>query len=115
LSSTNVTPPPPPGWYTNPTGPGQRYWDGQKWTDSYSQTQPTPASPMVNEASSSSPGLIGAGYIFAVLIPLVGFILGIVVATRPDNRTSKHGIWIIVLSVVVFVIFLAAITSSHSG
>jgi Protein of unknown function (DUF2510) len=23
---------PPPGWYANPTGPGQRYWDGTGWT-----------------------------------------------------------------------------------
>jgi len=29
----------PPGWYSNPQGPGQRYWDGTKWTDSYSQGQ----------------------------------------------------------------------------
>jgi hypothetical protein len=23
---------PPPGWYPNPGGPGQRYWDGATWT-----------------------------------------------------------------------------------
>jgi hypothetical protein len=23
---------PPPGWYRNPAGPGQRYWDGITWT-----------------------------------------------------------------------------------
>lgn len=23
---------PPPGWYPNPGGPGQRYWDGVTWT-----------------------------------------------------------------------------------
>lgn len=23
---------PPPGWYANPSGPGQRYWDGAGWT-----------------------------------------------------------------------------------
>ncbi|WP_445161923.1 DUF2510 domain-containing protein [Mycobacterium sp. Dal123C01] len=23
---------PPPGWYPNPSGPGQRYWDGVTWT-----------------------------------------------------------------------------------
>jgi uncharacterized iron-regulated membrane protein len=23
---------PPPGWYPNPGGPGQRYWDGAAWT-----------------------------------------------------------------------------------
>jgi hypothetical protein len=22
-----------PGWYPNPDGPGQRYWDGQQWID----------------------------------------------------------------------------------
>lgn len=24
--------PPPPGWYPDPPG-GQRYWDGNQWTD----------------------------------------------------------------------------------
>ncbi|WP_156687320.1 DUF2510 domain-containing protein [Mycobacterium sp. Marseille-P9652] len=24
--------PPPPGWYGDPAGPGQRYWDGMRWT-----------------------------------------------------------------------------------
>lgn len=23
---------PPAGWYPNPSGPGQRYWDGASWT-----------------------------------------------------------------------------------
>lgn len=23
----------PPGWYNNPRGPGQLYWDGVQWTD----------------------------------------------------------------------------------
>jgi Protein of unknown function (DUF2510) len=23
---------PPPGWYPDPSGPGQRYWDGAGWT-----------------------------------------------------------------------------------
>jgi hypothetical protein len=23
---------PPPGWYPDPTPPGQRYWDGRNWT-----------------------------------------------------------------------------------
>ncbi len=31
---------PPAGWYPNPQGPGQRYWDGARWTDQYSQPQP---------------------------------------------------------------------------
>jgi len=35
-SSTHRKPPsrlPPPGWYPNPLAPGQRYWDGVRWTD----------------------------------------------------------------------------------
>jgi len=29
-----TTPPQPPaGWYPNPQGPGQRYWDGTQWTE----------------------------------------------------------------------------------
>ncbi len=120
MSAPDTSPPPPPGWYTNPAGPGQRYWDGQKWTDSYSQTQPSTVSNLVTEPDSSSSGLIVAGYIFAVVIPIVGFILGIVAVTRPDKRVSKHGVWIIVLSVVAFFVFVAIIagsagTSSTSG
>jgi hypothetical protein len=30
----------PPGWYPNPQGPGQRYWDGTKWTDQYQPGAP---------------------------------------------------------------------------
>lgn len=36
----DVTPPPapattqpPPGWYANPNGNGQRWWDGSQWTE----------------------------------------------------------------------------------
>lgn len=28
---------PPAGWYDNPTGPGERYWDGSQWTEDYRQ------------------------------------------------------------------------------
>jgi Protein of unknown function (DUF2510) len=30
----------PPGWYQDPRGQGQRYWDGQQWTE---HTHPAPA------------------------------------------------------------------------
>ena len=28
--------PPPAGWYPNPQGSGQRYWDGYRWTENFS-------------------------------------------------------------------------------
>lgn len=39
---------PPPGWYPNPEGPGERYWDGTHWTDQYQtppEEQPAQAAP----------------------------------------------------------------------
>ena len=32
----------PAGWYPNPEGPGNRYWDGGQWTDNYA---PAPEKP----------------------------------------------------------------------
>lgn len=32
----------PPGWYADPEGPGQRYWDGDRWTEHRSATPPPP-------------------------------------------------------------------------
>ena len=30
----------PPGWYPNPRGPGQLYWDGNQWTGEVWQPKP---------------------------------------------------------------------------
>ncbi len=37
---------PPAAWYASPTGPGQRYWDGSKWTDSYARPEEPTSAPM---------------------------------------------------------------------
>lgn len=29
----HTSPPPPAGWYPSPSGPGQQYWDGLRWTE----------------------------------------------------------------------------------
>lgn len=39
----------PPGWYPNPQGPGQRYFDGTNWTDQYQQAAPTGPAPQKKE------------------------------------------------------------------
>ena len=54
-------PPPAPGWYTDPTGVGQRYWDGTQWTAA--------AAGVTRPASRSSNGrtlLIIFGAVFAL-------------------------------------------------
>ena len=46
---------PPAGWYPDPKGGGQRYWDGAGWTDSFS---PGPVAP---QASTVNPQVVVMG------------------------------------------------------
>jgi uncharacterized membrane protein YhaH (DUF805 family) len=97
------------GWYDNTNDPGtQRYWDGENWTDNYVKKDATP----VKGEGEMATGLVVVSYVLAALMPLIGFILGLVVVTRPVKATSKHGIWIIVLSIVAFIAWIAIIASS---
>jgi Protein of unknown function (DUF2510) len=117
LSNADPPPPPPAGWYVNPSGSGQRYWDGEQWTDSFSGAGPPPPESLAEDRSvadaSGNMGLVISGYVLAVVVPLVGFILGIVAATRPQKRISKHGVWIVVVSIVVTALDLIVVL--HSG
>ena len=116
MSEPDDPPTAPAGWYVNPSGSGQRYWDGEQWTDSYSGAgPPAPPSAPVNEQPPGNMGLVVAGYVFAVLIPLVGFILGVIAATRPQKQISKHGIWIVVVSIVITLVYLVVVLHSGSG
>src|SRR3954469_3192393 len=118
------------GWYQNPSGPGRRYWDGERWTE-HIDVSPPPAPPpaplYVQQGAYQQPygqpaatGGVGAlvivGYVTAILFPIVGFILGIVATTRRDEpQTSRHGPWIIVASVVAFIVWYAILASQNSG
>jgi len=79
----------PAGWYKDPTTGNDRYWDGQTWSAEQVQKQDT---------------LSILGWIFAILIPIVGLILGILTL----NKGSKGPGWgIIGLSVVVILLSFA--------
>jgi hypothetical protein len=103
----------PPGVYPAPHAPAHlQYWNGAEWT---AETRPA-AYP--SHAVSSMPGaptathgpaepIVTAGYILAVLIPIVGFVVGILAAARPNPATNRHGLPIILVSVLSFVVFLA--------
>ena len=47
----------------------------------------------------------------AVSVPPIGFALGIVIAVRFRNLRSKHGAWIIVLSILASIIWILIIAS----
>jgi energy-converting hydrogenase Eha subunit A len=53
-------------------------------------------------------GLVKLGYVTAVIVPVVGFILGVAVATR-QSRAARHGVRIIVTSLVAFAVFVVVI------
>jgi hypothetical protein len=116
----------PAGWYPEPGTGRQRYWTGQEWGQYAPSTAAPPAGPPAPQQvpyyvtpnagqGEFQGGLVITGYILAVLIPLVGLILGIVTITRPAQATKKHGIWIILLSIVAFAIFYAALASRRSS
>jgi hypothetical protein len=35
----------PPGWYANPGGEGERWWDGERWIDRYRSGAGAPDDP----------------------------------------------------------------------
>jgi uncharacterized membrane protein YhaH (DUF805 family) len=109
MTDTPMTPPTP---YPGAVSPDGLYvWNGQQWT-----ARTTPA---VEAAATTGNGLVVTGYLCAFLLPLIGFILGIVAVTRPVKRVAKHGVWIIVLSIVAFITYMvlifAAIGSTASN
>ena len=86
------------GWYPDPDDPehSQRYWDGARWTD-----QRAPYAQPPSKAKSGD-GLVAAGYVFSLLIPIVGLIIGGVLLGRKD----KHGPWVFGLSVFFIAAFV---------
>jgi uncharacterized membrane protein len=92
----SATAPPPPqavpaGWYPDPEGRGQRYWDGNNWTDNIA--------PATNAKSAGAGDWVG-GVLLAILIPIVGLIAGAVYMSKADGR-RQVGIWTVVISLVV--------------
>jgi uncharacterized membrane protein len=81
--------------------------DGEDWTVGYASSNGARA----NVPSDSAYRLIVLGYITAVAMPLVGLILGIVVATRSSRGNSKHGAWIIVISLIASIVWILVFSS----
>jgi hypothetical protein len=77
------------------------------WTADYVSSNGATA-----DAPPGSPGrLVVLGYITAVAMPLLGLVVGIVVLTRPARATSRHGRWIIGISIVASVIWVLVFIS----
>jgi hypothetical protein len=96
---------PAAGWYPDPGGhPQQRYWDGQQWTEHF-------APAFVYKPPQSierSGGLATLGLLMAVLMPLIGFVLGLVLLGRKQDR---DGLVVVMVSIAVFVLWYAVVVS----
>jgi hypothetical protein len=95
VESTDASGSPSPGWYPAPGNPKyQRYWDGEAWTGKVA-----PASAKLgNPKESQDGGLVLAGILTALLIPIIGFIIGIILLAKSNMR----GLWIMLGSVGAF-------------
>lgn len=91
-----------PGWYPNPSAPGQRYWDGHDWTGRYADYKgnvlDVPPPPVQEKAD-----LTVQGYLAAFLIPIVGFVIGIILLARRNDQ----GAGVLVISVLASVFWTA--------
>jgi Protein of unknown function (DUF2510) len=87
------------GWYADPeNSQGMRYWDGARWTADRTDYLPAPAG-----ERPSSDALVAAGYIFALLIPIIGLVIGSILLGRKD----RHGPWILGLALFFIALFVA--------
>ncbi len=72
----------PPGWYPGPSGT-MCYWDGARW---------------VTQEASAGHSLIAVSYVSAVVLPIVGIVLG---GLLIQKRSLGNGIAVIALSALV--------------
>jgi hypothetical protein len=71
---------------------------------------------MPQEPGSITRGRVIAGYLVAVVLPIVGFIVGAVLVNRPEKPLIRQGLWMMALSVIAaFVLFLVLIVGTHSA
>lgn len=79
------------GWYPDANDPGQeQYWDGAQWTDA--------RRPRGAPKERGSTALVVVAYVSALLLPILGFILGLVLLVR---RQTVHGLACVLLSIAV--------------
>lgn len=90
-----------PGWKPDPANPGQlRYWKGGYWTQMYAvqnPEDPTGEPVPIQASSSGSSGLVEVGYLTAVLLPVIGLVIAIILLTKDED---DHGLRVLLTSVV---------------
>lgn len=121
VALAELEPPPPPspsgpprpdglptkieaGWYPVPGG-RLRWWNGTAWTEDFAPGNPSqdPDSPMTSTAIT--------GIAFALLIPVIGFFIGIALIAAKD----RHGGLVTGLSVAMCFVWFTIAAASMVG
>jgi hypothetical protein len=135
VSWSNEPGAPPPGWYTDPDGPGQRWWDGERWTEHVSEVEfvlhppsayvpqhpvppsappPPPAPELERDRPGSPPALFWALPVIVVLMITGAAGTWISVSVGGERIRTLGGLeeggdgWLVVLAALVAAIVLAA-------
>jgi NADH:ubiquinone oxidoreductase subunit 6 (subunit J) len=75
----------------------------------------SPTQGLLDQTIARASRLLVAGYVLAVVMPIAGFVIGVILVNRSEARTVKQGLWMIALSVAAtFVLFVVLIVSVHS-
>ena len=125
---------PPPGWYTDPDGPGQRWWDGERWTEHVSDVAfvlhppaayvpeqpapdpvapPPPAAALERSAPPAPPALFWA--LPALVVAMIAGAAGTWVSVAVDDQTvaTLGGLeeggdgWLVVLAAAIAALVLS--------
>ena len=98
MSGTTPPPGPPAGWYPHPTmADTQAYWDGEGWTNHVAPAARTTPAPTHRPPAVDFTNLWHAGWVTALLLPIVGFVIGIVLCTKPGMAGKGVGVMIVAL------------------
>jgi hypothetical protein len=75
-----------PGWYFDPSVGGQRYWDGSTWLNI---PAPAGSAPQGGQAAPA-PGIAVAALVLAIVMPLVGLIIGYVARNQASTSANPQ-------------------------
>lgn len=91
---TEHTDKPAPGWYTDGKHQIRRWWDGTGWTEVYEPPRVQPEQSASGADQDDNVALLGYG--FAILMPVVGLLIGLTLIIRGHSQS----LGVIVLSAV---------------
>ncbi|GAA4123120.1 hypothetical protein GCM10022215_29460 [Nocardioides fonticola] len=101
-----MTEQPPPGFYADPDDPSfERWWSGDSWGEQRRASQQSSG----DGTTARSIDFFGVdlGIALALVLPPLGIVSGLVIATRPGKTSS--GLTIVLMAVLVLAAWIAVL------